>query len=627
MEKQELINKIKSLDGLNNDEKSALLELLKTSKKYGLVWEDKPENVEEKLRNELPVLKEVKERAIISDNPDAPNHILIEGDNLHALTALTYTHKGKIDVIYIDPPYNTGNKDFIYNDSFIDKEDEYRHSKWITFIRKRLKIGHRLLSDNGVIFASVDDNEVAQLKLICDEIFLESNFIGLLPRVTKKSGKAHSDNIAKNHDYVLIYTKNKEKAFFNGLIGGSKGFDNTDEFIKLRGKYKLNQTLDYDSLWYNPAMDFPLNINGKLYYPGGDYESYIDRHNGHHNAKDWVWRWSEAKFNFGYYNGFVVIKKGKKRDRIYTKTYLNASISKDSNGYYIEYTERDTKMSSLALVSNEFSNDNAKKEIADIIGGNSFDFPKPITLIKILEEISSNNNGIILDFFAGSGTTLHATLQLNNEDGGHRQCIIVTNNENNICEEVTYMRNKKVIEGYTTPKGEQIEGLTNNNLRYYKTEFVPREQSPHNMHELVNASTELLCIKEDLYIEAKFNGKEFNPKVARYFSKGNKQMLIVYREESISEIINELKGMSVPKPIKIYVFSTGRYAYNDEFSEVKEKVELCALPAAILDAYRKVLPWKKDEIIKSEEEITDDTEPQDYSQGSLFTEEGGNENA
>src|SRR5574344_2981871 len=177
MNKTELANKIKKLEGLTNEEKSALIELLRKQKKYGLVWEDKPEEVEERLRSELPVLTEVKERAIISDDPDAPNHILIEGDNLEALTALTYTHAGKIDVIYIDPPYNTGNKDFIYNDNFVDKEDSFRHSKWLSFMSKRLRIAKRLLSDKGVIFISIDDNEQAQLKLLCDEIFGADNYI------------------------------------------------------------------------------------------------------------------------------------------------------------------------------------------------------------------------------------------------------------------------------------------------------------------------------------------------------------------------------------------------------------------------------------------------------------------
>lgn len=156
--RHELITKIHQLQGLDDSEKSTLIELLRTQKKYGLVWEDKPEDVEERLREELPVLTEVKDRAIISDDPDAPDHILIEGDNLEALTALSYTHAGKIDVIYIDPPYNTGNKDFVYNDSFVDSEDSFRHSKWLSFMSKRLRIAKQLLSDKGVIFISIDDN-------------------------------------------------------------------------------------------------------------------------------------------------------------------------------------------------------------------------------------------------------------------------------------------------------------------------------------------------------------------------------------------------------------------------------------------------------------------------------------
>lgn len=162
---------------VDGEVKSQLLSLLNERKKYGLVWEDKPEDVEEQLRDQLPVFTEVKERALTEGGDDAPNHVLIEGDNLAALTALSYTHEGKIDVIYIDPPYNTGNKDFVYNDSYVDAEDSYRHSKWLSFMDKRLRIAKRLLSDKGVIFISIDDNEQANLKLLCDEVFGESNFV------------------------------------------------------------------------------------------------------------------------------------------------------------------------------------------------------------------------------------------------------------------------------------------------------------------------------------------------------------------------------------------------------------------------------------------------------------------
>ena len=207
MDTQALKEKIRQLEGLTDEERNGLLALLNHQKKYGLVWEEKPEEVEERLRTQLPVLEEVKERALLSNDPSAPNHILIEGDNLEALVALTYTHEGKVDVIYIDPPYNTGNKDFSYNDSFVDAEDGYRHSKWLSFMSKRLKIAKQLLSDRGVIFISIDDNEQAQLKLLCDEVFGERKFIASLIW-QKKTGAADANGIAVITEYIIVYCMN-----------------------------------------------------------------------------------------------------------------------------------------------------------------------------------------------------------------------------------------------------------------------------------------------------------------------------------------------------------------------------------------------------------------------------------
>ena len=214
----------------------------------------------------------------------------------------------------------------------------------------------------------------------------------------------------------------------------------------------------------------------------------------------------------------------------------------------------------------------------------------------------STNNYVVLDFFAGSGTTLHATMQLNAEDGGHRQCILVTNNENNICEEVTYERNKRVINGYTTPKGVEVAGLQANTMRYYKTNYISRDRTQKNMRDLVAAATDLLCIKEDLYEERKTFGRfKLKPQLARYFNNGKKHMLIVYREELIDEIAEEIKNLDFGKMrLKIYVFSPGRYAFNDNFREVEDKVELIALPAAIYDAYQKVLPKRREKLLELE---------------------------
>ena len=210
MDKSALVDKIKLLEGLTNDEKADLIGLLRSHKKYGLVWEEKAEDVKERLREQLPVLTEVKERAIVSDDTDAPNHILIEGDNLEALTALSYSHEGKIDVIYIDPPYNTGHSDFSYNDDYVDREDGFRHSKWLSFMYRRLKIAKRLLSEDGVLFISIDDNEQADLRLLCNEIMGEKNFVAC---VLQKSRDSISGDLlfSPNHNYLLVYATSFEK--------------------------------------------------------------------------------------------------------------------------------------------------------------------------------------------------------------------------------------------------------------------------------------------------------------------------------------------------------------------------------------------------------------------------------
>ena len=233
-------------------------------------------------------------------------------------------------------------------------------------------------------------------------------------------------------------------------------------------------------------------------------------------------------------------------------------------------------------------------------------------------------NSTILDFFAGSGTTLHATIQLNAEDGGHRQCILVTNNENDICENVTYERNKRVICGYTTPKGEQVAGLTGNTLRYYKTDFVSRTRSVQNMRRLVNLSTDMLCIKEDLYVEQPtFCGERTYKNIFRYFDNGQKQMLVIYREEAIDRLVELIYGMDVTDKIKIYVFSPSEDPWEDSFEDVSDKVELCALPAAIYNAYRRILPKKKDATATSEEDAAATHKAENPVNGMLnFTDEG-----
>jgi len=425
------------------------------AKKYGLVWEEHEEEVDVKMRTHIPVFTEVTDREVIGDSNTDLCNFLLEGDNLHSLRLLEKTHRGRVDIIYIDPPYNHGKDDFVYDDKFVNAEDTFIHSKWLSFMEKRLRIAFSLLSDDGLIFLSIDDNEQAELKSLMDRIFGAENFIITMPRITKKSGKT-TGSFSKNHDYVLVYTKRNQDIFVMEEHT-DPDFKYEDEWVAERGKYKLNQTLDYDSLSYSASLDYPLTVEGETFYPGGDIEAWKERQNGNHRRADWAWRWNQKLFDFGYKNGFIVIKrKSDGTARIYTKTYLKASISKDKQGnYFIEYVQRTKPMSSIALVDNAFSNDNAKKDLAAFGLQDDFDYSKPVQLIKKLIKSHYNKNAIVLDFFAGSGTTAQAVLELNYEDGGHRRFIICTNNQNNICEAITYKRCKTVITSFKYSKTEQ----------------------------------------------------------------------------------------------------------------------------------------------------------------------------
>ncbi|WP_290388190.1 site-specific DNA-methyltransferase [uncultured Duncaniella sp.] len=601
-DRNKLIDRIKTLEGLTDDERSALLGLLNETKTYGLVWEDKPEEVEERLRTELPVLKEVKSRAIISDNADAPNHILIEGDNLEALTTLAYTHEGKIDVIYIDPPYNTGNKDFIYNDSYVDSEDSYRHSKWLSFMSRRLRIAKRLLSDRGVIFISIDDNEQANLKILCDEIFGQQNFIDIFSWNKTETPANLSMKTKKAVEYILCYCKQRNSEKFRGLVKSSTSNNGL-----------MNQTNSEHILVFPKKL-----VDTKL--PDGIYSKGIYGTKSYHielledtEVKDGFFILPvvlKGKFKWGQKNLDSEIAKGTKvsiKTKAFSPSYEKAEYDPEVPWNLIDR--------SFGVETNEV----AGTQLKEILGPNVFDFPKPVSLIKYLVNFISAD--YILDFFAGSGTTLHAVMQLNSEDSGKRKCILCTNNENGICENVTYERNKRVINGYTRPNGEAVEGLHNNNLRYYRTDFVGRRRTPQNMRRLMLLSSDMLCIKENLYTEHdEFGGMETMKNGFRYFSDGKKQMLIVYNEEAIYDIVDALEAMEVASPIIVYVFSPGNDAWNSEFESVSDKVRLTALPAAIYNAYKRVLPKPKNTLLTLENPTNDKVVTDNLFD---FDEEGG----
>ena len=594
-DKIKLAERIRSIEGLNDEERSALLGLLNESKTYGLVWEDKPEAIEERLRTELPVLKEVKSKAIISDNTDAPNHIIIEGDNLESLTTLAYTHEGKIDVIYIDPPYNTGKKDgdggFVYNDSYVDSEDSYRHSKWLSFMSKRLRIAKKLLSEKGVIYISIGVDEDAQLKLLCNEIFGEFNKISDVIWQSRKS-VSNDSIISLNHNYTLIYAKN------------SNNLNKLDFRLPTSDEKFANPDNDPRGLWVADPFDAP-GIRPNLTYPiinPNTGESFLP-------AKGRCWRTTENDYlNYLADNRIVFGKKGNSKPQL-KRFYSEAEV---------------VGKTCISIWNDIETTTNGTQLLDSILGERKFNNPKPVGLIIRILQLSGNKKATILDFFAGSGTTLHSTMALNADDGGKRQCILCTNNENGICENVTYERNKRVINGYTKPNGEFVEGLHDNNLRYYRTAFVGRRRTPQNMRRLMLLASDMLCIKENLYTELDTFGElQTIENGFRYFAHGDKQMLVIYNEEAIYDIIDQLEQMTVAEPIIVYVFSPGNDAWNSEFVTVSEKVQLSALPSAIYNAYKRVLPKAKDISLTANaetDEVTTET-----AQSLFDDEEGGNE--
>lgn len=541
MNKTELAQKIKELEGLTSEERTALLGLLRSQKKYGLVWEDKPEAVEQKLETELPVLKEVPSRAIISDNPDAPNHILIEGDNLEALTTLAYTHEGKIDVIYIDPPYNTGNEDFVYNDNYINSDDDYKHSMWLSFMKRRLRIAKKLLSERGVIFISIDDNEAANLKVLCDdaELFGAKNFAGQF--IWHQGRKSMAAQFAVNHEYCLVYCKNRAALLTYDLQTENNNWrekkeglqDIYAEFDRLsaihgsdyaaieKGMRKFFKDLPSD----NPAKrqsQYKCVDEGGLYFPGdiaqgtgngGRFDILHPKTGKPCKVPKGGWRFGESKL-----------------PEILKANLIHFGADETT----VPCLKRYLRNTEYEVMSSVFYRDGrgATKRLEMLLGSKAFDHPKDeeviAKFIKAVTSYSDDRSYTILDFFAGSGTTLHSVMMLNGADGKKRQCILCTNNENGICENVTYERNKRVIEGYTKPNGEFVEGLHDNNLRYYRTAFVGRRRTPQNMRRLMLLATDMLCIKENVYTERdEFAGMPTLENGFRFFDDGKKQMLII----------------------------------------------------------------------------------------------------
>lgn len=554
---------------------------LKKSKKYGLVWEHKVEDVIQNFETQQPYLEEVAEKRI-ENAPDEPTNLIIEGDNYEALSVLNYTHAGKVDVIYIDPPYNTGNKDFIYNDNYVDSEDAFRHSKWLSFMEPRLKLAKNLLKDDGVIFISIDDNECAQLKLLSDAVFNENNFISSYPRLTVKGGKTQTNLSTNNSDSILCYAKDIMKCVFNKIsMENDPAYKYSDEYVDTRGKYHTKQMLDTISLGYIASLDYPIEHNGVVYYPGGTPEK-----NGYR------WTWSKAKYEFAVENDFVEFKRG----RVSPKKYMKASIEKDSNGkYFISYNQKEKNYSQLDFLDNDFSNTNGNNDLKRIGLSELFSYPKPANLIKKILAMASKKDAVVLDFFAGSGTTGQAVLELNKEDGGHRQFILCTNNgdkgpdSTKIAEEITYPRVKTVITGVRQDGSKYSDGIPAN-LRYYKIAHREKKQSlDANRQDLAYYIDDIIQVKENAFKQI-----TTEEDYSLYAAK-DKYVATVTEPFALEEIVKRIVEINTDKlPLKLYVFSYSRDAFEENF-DVDFDIEFAAMPEGLLKTYANIVAEQKKE--------------------------------
>ena len=565
LSREQLIDKIQKLE----------------KERYGLVWEDKEEDVAKRCEVELPLLLEDHSREIICD-PALPYNILIEGDNYHSLYALSFTHKKRIDVIYIDPPYNTGNKDFKYNDAYVDKDDTYKHSKWLSFMSKRLRLAKHLLKMNGVIFISINEEEFAQLKLLCDSIFGESNYL-----TTFTIKVRHEDRILKGDkdyhevvEYLLLYRRSKDHKTLK------REFDNTsiDDYV-----YTIDELNEFPS---------QITLGGKkvcVFAPG---EFNIKKGN------------MPSEDNFKKINIRGSIKDGNSSGRFFMK-YLSEKIGKEFGTLYkvegLGDDKFDFRYFYIPDKKNRVNGDYFqgvpvhKDDIKEVPYPNFFDFvedfnnvgyeggvefrngKKPINFIKKIIELSGLRNGIVLDFFAGSASTAHAILNLNT-DGGKRRFILCTNNENNICTEITYPRIKNVINGYSNIKGIPA------NLKYYKQTFVPIVSSDNDKRELVNRSTEILCVAEDCFEKVRERDNQSDYSV---YKNRKKQMAIIYDEDSISDCIEYLNTHCSEHETVIYVFSYDHTYDAEDFARLNIKFSVKPIPEAIINVYRKISKMKK----------------------------------
>jgi adenine-specific DNA-methyltransferase len=533
---------------------------LKKRKKYGLVWEEKTEDVVEECKTKLPVLTEVAKRAI-HKAPNDPTNIIIEGDNYHALSVLNYTHQGKIDVIYIDPPYNTGAKDWKYNNDYVDDNDTYRHSKWLSMMNHRLVLAKNLLTSRGILICTIDHNEQEKLGMLLLELFPDKK-ITCVTIVHNPAG-IQGENFSYTHEYAYFVYPSDGRAIEYQLR------DDGDEDIR-----NFRDVTGEESLRTAAANCFyPILVKNNKIIGFGD----VCDDNFHPKSIN-------IKRKDGIVEIYPVDPQGVERKWRFARQTVEAITKELSvkhirarNVYDIVRTKNKFNFKTVWTDSKYSANNQGTQLLNRIIKPGSFSYPK--SLYAVIDCVDAASYGkkdhIILDFFAGSGTTGHAVMKLNQEDGGKRQFILCTNNENKIAEEVTYPRIKKVIEGYADEKGIPA------NVRYFKTDFVKKDQvSDDTRRELVERSTEMICVRENTF-ENKFDNASY-----KIFTNGIVVTGILFNLKKMDEFKAKIDKLALPA--HLYIFSVSNDAYEDDFDDLAVKHKIVPIPESILEVYRKL---------------------------------------
>lgn len=544
---------------------------LRERKKYGLVWEDKPEEIVLQCKENVPILREAKSRRLSTEETGLTN-LLIEGDNYHSLSVLNYTHRESFDVIYADPPYNTGNKSWRYNNDYIEKDDSFRHSKWLSYIYKRLLLAKNLLSESGILVFAIDDYESHTLRLLLDEVMGEDNRLGTVAVVHNPRGRNDDRFFATQHEYMLVYAKDRDKAELGDfkLTEQDKDQYKKHDDISPYAETSFMRTGNNSNRHERPKLFYSIFYNPKTQKLSlTKSKDAVELVPINEAGEEKTWRWGQQTFE-RLCDTDLFVKTVKGKYRVYKKRRLTAEAGKKPKTVW--YNPRYDASSYGIMV------------LQEIFGrGNHFNYPKSLLLMRDLLEVTSKPNSLILDFFAGSGTTGHAVLALNKEDGGNRQFILCTNNENNICEEVTYERLKRVMKGYKNKKGEKIDGL-GGNLAYYKTDLVNTEKihriSDEAKIKITYQAGEMIAIREGTPTEIEKN------EWWQIFEGGEKLTGIYFKEDKtkLSEVVKRLEKMG--RPVTLYVFSWGKNEYKNEFGVKNVHIE--DIPDPILEVYKEI---------------------------------------